>query len=87
MFVILHASLNSNAGSPAPAETIVKVSSASTSTHGNASTSASDASGIGFAYTSEHLLQLNSRSVEWTKISKSEKEKLGLTFEDDGEFW
>jgi calpain-5 len=26
-------------------------------------------------------------SPEWTKISKHEKEKLGLTFEDDGEFW
>ncbi|PVD18725.1 hypothetical protein C0Q70_21276 [Pomacea canaliculata] len=26
-------------------------------------------------------------SVEWKKISGSDKEKLGLTFEDDGEFW
>jgi len=41
----------------------------------------------GFAYSTEHLLRLNSRSPEWAKISKSEKDKLGLTFEDDGEFW
>ncbi|CAG7838641.1 unnamed protein product [Allacma fusca] len=27
------------------------------------------------------------RSAEWTKISKSEKDKLGLTVDDDGEFW
>lgn len=40
-----------------------------------------------FAYTVEQCLQFNSRSPEWTRISKSEKEKLGLTFEDDGEFW
>ncbi|CAL8072205.1 unnamed protein product [Orchesella dallaii] len=40
-----------------------------------------------FAYTQEQLLNMNSRSPEWVKIPKSEKEKLGLTFEDDGEFW
>ena len=40
-----------------------------------------------FAYSTEQLLRMNSRSPEWTKISKSEKDKLGLTFEDDGEFW
>lgn len=27
------------------------------------------------------------RSEEWSKISKSDREKIGLTFEDDGEFW
>ncbi|XP_065580677.1 calpain-5-like isoform X2 [Artemia franciscana] len=26
-------------------------------------------------------------SPEWSKITSSEREKLGLTFEDDGEFW
>lgn len=26
-------------------------------------------------------------SPEWSKVSASEREKLGLTFEDDGEFW
>lgn len=26
-------------------------------------------------------------STEWNRISLSEKEKLGLTFEEDGEFW
>lgn len=40
-----------------------------------------------YAYTQEQLLNMNSRSPEWMKIPKSEKEKLGLTFEDDGEFW
>jgi len=27
------------------------------------------------------------RSKEWTSISASEREKLGLRFERDGEFW
>ena len=40
-----------------------------------------------FVYSPEQLLRMNSRSPEWTKISNHEKEKLGLTFEDDGEFW
>lgn len=40
-----------------------------------------------FAYTHEQLINMNSRSPEWMKIPKSEKEKLGLVFEDDGEFW
>ena len=26
-------------------------------------------------------------SPEWEKISKSDRENVGLTFEDDGEFW
>ena len=28
-----------------------------------------------------------SRSPEWRFIPESEKEELGLTFDDDGEFW
>jgi hypothetical protein len=40
-----------------------------------------------FAYSPEQLLRITSRSPEWTKISNHEKDKLGLTFEDDGEFW
>lgn len=31
--------------------------------------------------------QLSFRSPEWQKISKDEREKIGLTFEEDGEFW
>jgi len=27
------------------------------------------------------------RSSEWTKIMKSDRDKIGLTFTDDGEFW
>ncbi|KAL7632549.1 UNVERIFIED_CONTAM: hypothetical protein RMT77_017116 [Armadillidium vulgare] len=27
------------------------------------------------------------RSSEWSKVTPAEREKLGLTFEDDGEFW
>lgn len=27
------------------------------------------------------------RSQEWNKIIKSDREKIGLTFDDDGEFW
>ena len=30
---------------------------------------------------------LNFRSEEWNKIDKSSREKIGLTFDDDGEFW
>lgn len=26
-------------------------------------------------------------SEEWQKVSKSEREKMGMTVEDDGEFW
>lgn len=26
-------------------------------------------------------------SEEWNKVSKSEREKLGVTVQDDGEFW
>lgn len=26
-------------------------------------------------------------SEEWKKVSKSEREKLGVTVQDDGEFW
>lgn len=27
------------------------------------------------------------RSEEWQKVSKSEREKMGVTVQDDGEFW
>ena len=27
------------------------------------------------------------RSPEWSKISDAEREKIGLTFDNDGEFW
>ena len=27
------------------------------------------------------------RSEEWSKIETADKEKMGLTVEDDGEFW
>ncbi len=33
------------------------------------------------------LNRLLSRSPEWTNITEKEREKLGLTFNDDGEFW
>ena len=26
-------------------------------------------------------------SEEWQKVSKSEREKMGVTVQDDGEFW
>ncbi|XP_042219812.1 calpain-5-like isoform X2 [Homarus americanus] len=41
----------------------------------------------GFVYTTSQLTKMYSRSPEWSKVSASEREKLGLTFEDDGEFW
>ncbi|XP_064113941.1 calpain-5-like isoform X4 [Macrobrachium nipponense] len=43
--------------------------------------------GSGFVYTTSQLTKMYSRSPEWSKVSASEREKLGLTFEDDGEFW
>ena len=27
------------------------------------------------------------RSAEWSKIPEEEKKRVGLTFEEDGEFW
>lgn len=27
------------------------------------------------------------RSPEWNKIAKSDRDRIGLTFDDDGEFW
>jgi len=42
---------------------------------------------VAYSYSTKQLLHLDSRSPEWNIISKSEKEKLGLTVEDDGEFW
>jgi len=27
------------------------------------------------------------RSAEWNKVSESQKKELGLTFDDNGEFW
>jgi hypothetical protein len=27
------------------------------------------------------------RSAEWNKLKQSDREKLGIVFEDDGEFW
>jgi len=35
---------------------------------------------------SQKIFDLN-RSPEWQRISSAEREKLGLTFEEDGEFW
>ena len=42
---------------------------------------------LAYLYSSCSLTRLLSRSPEWTNISDKEKEKLGLTFEDDGDFW
>ena len=33
------------------------------------------------------MLFMVSRSEEWEKITSSDKKKVGLTKEDDGEFW
>lgn len=30
---------------------------------------------------------LCTRSEEWEKIDKASRDKIGLTFDDDGEFW
>ena len=40
-----------------------------------------------YLYSCSSLTRLLSRSPEWTNISEKEREKLGLTFNDDGEFW
>jgi len=36
--------------------------------------------------TSVHLC-VDASSEEWQKIVKSDREKIGLTFDNDGEFW
>ena len=42
---------------------------------------------LAYMYSQSSLTRLLSRSPEWTSISDKEKEKLGLSFDDDGEFW
>jgi len=34
-----------------------------------------------------NTLVVSLRSDEWRKLSKEEREKMNLTFADDGEFW
>ncbi|KAG1683975.1 Calpain-5 [Nymphon striatum] len=41
----------------------------------------------GWLYSTAKLTKLLSSSPEWSKIDESEREKMGLTFEEDGEFW
>ena len=33
------------------------------------------------------LSSVGSSSPEWDKIDKNDRQKVGLTFEEDGEFW
>ena len=33
------------------------------------------------------ILLQSYRSPEWNKVSESQKKDLGLTFDDNGEFW
>ena len=40
-----------------------------------------------YLYSCSSLTRLLSRSPEWANISEKQREKLGLTFNDDGEFW
>ena len=40
-----------------------------------------------FLYSTSSLSRMLSRSPEWAGVSQKEKEKLGLTLKDDGEFW
>lgn len=40
-----------------------------------------------FIYSCHYFTRLISRSPEWSSISDKERDKLGLTFDDDGEFW
>jgi hypothetical protein len=38
-------------------------------------------------YNTSSLSRMLSRSPEWANVSEKDKEKLGLTLKDDGEFW
>ena len=38
-------------------------------------------------YSTSSLSRMLTRSTEWSRISNKEKEKLGLSLQDDGEFW
>ena len=40
-----------------------------------------------FLYSCHYFTRLISRSPEWSSISDKDRDKLGLTFDDDGEFW
>ena len=40
-----------------------------------------------FVYSTSSLSRMLSRSPEWAGVSQKEKDKLGLTLKDDGEFW
>ena len=40
-----------------------------------------------FNYSTSSLPRMLSRSPEWTQIPNKEKDRLGLTVKDDGEFW
>ena len=40
-----------------------------------------------YMYVYMYVCDFSFRSDEWTKISKKDREKLGIKVEDDGEFW
>ncbi|XP_037074982.1 calpain-5-like isoform X2 [Pollicipes pollicipes] len=46
-----------------------------------------EGAGHDYVYPTQSLSHMLSRSPEWSKISDSEREKIGLTFDNDGEFW
>jgi hypothetical protein len=41
----------------------------------------------GYAYSTSHLTRLCSKNQEWSRIKDTERERLGLTLDHDGEFW
>ena len=45
------------------------------------------ASSNNFNFSTNSLPRMLSRSPEWNQIPNKEKDKLGLTVKDDGEFW
>jgi hypothetical protein len=46
-----------------------------------------DAKDAGFVFTHKHLSRMLSKVPEWSRLSDIEKQKMGLTIDDEREFW
>ena len=40
-----------------------------------------------FAYSTSQLTRLLSKNMQWSKIKDTERERMGLTLDHEGEFW
>lgn len=54
---------------------------------GNKSVASNPESDGDYAYSTSRLTKLLSKNPAWAKIKESERTRIGLTIENDGEFW